>query len=114
MAEREGDAETPRPCARIDREAEKREGCEANHRGTESCTSWLGSAAAAGAAQRPTKRPGFTWDQLYGMGLHRLMGMVKYPPQATPTRLSLSRVPENGMHGLKGEIRNGLALPVPR
>ena len=59
--------------------------------------------------QRPTKRRSFTWDQLYGMGLHRLMGTVKYPSQATPRRSSLSRVPENGTHGLKGEIRNGLA-----
>jgi len=42
--------------------------------------------------QRATKRPPFTGDQLYGMGLHKLMGTVK-----------------NGMHGLKGEIRNGLA-----
>jgi group II intron reverse transcriptase/maturase len=58
--------------------------------------------------QRPTKRPLFTWDQLRGMGLYRLMGMVKYPTQATPRRSSLSRVPENGTHGLKGEIRNGL------
>ena len=53
--------------------------------------------------QRPTKRPLFTRDQLYGMGLHRLMGTVKYPAQATPRRSSLSRVPENGMHGLKGD-----------
>jgi group II intron reverse transcriptase/maturase len=59
--------------------------------------------------QRPTKRPMFTWDQLYGMGLHRLMGTVKYPSQATPRKSSLSRVPENGKHGLKGDIRNGLA-----
>lgn len=59
--------------------------------------------------QRPTRRPRFTWDQLCGMGLHRLMGTVKYPAQATPRRSSLSRVPENGTHGLKGEIRNGLA-----
>jgi len=59
--------------------------------------------------QRPTRRPMFTWDQLYGMGLHRLMGTVKYPTQATPRRSSLSRVPENGTHGLKGDIRNGLA-----
>jgi hypothetical protein len=40
--------------------------------------------------------------QLYGMGLHRLVGTVRYPPQATPRRSSLSRVPENGMHGWKG------------
>jgi hypothetical protein len=40
--------------------------------------------------------------QLYGMGLHRLMGTVKYPSQAAPRRSSLSRAPENGPHGLKG------------
>ena len=56
--------------------------------------------------QRPTKRPFFTWDQL---GLHRLMGTVKYPSQATPRRSSLSRVRENRTHGLKGDIRDGLA-----
>jgi group II intron reverse transcriptase/maturase len=59
--------------------------------------------------QRPTKRAPFTGIQLYGMGLHKLMGTVKYPAQATPRRSSLSRVPENGTHGLKGDIRNGLA-----
>jgi RNA-directed DNA polymerase len=59
--------------------------------------------------QRPTRRPPFFSDQLYGMGLHQLQGTVKYPSQATPRKSSLSRVPENGMHGLKGEIRNGLA-----
>jgi RNA-directed DNA polymerase len=58
--------------------------------------------------QRPTKRAPFTSDQLYGMGLHKLMGTVKYPAQATPRRSSVSRVPENGMHGLKGEVRDGL------
>jgi RNA-directed DNA polymerase len=58
--------------------------------------------------QRPTKREPFSGDQLYGMGLHQLMGTVKYLAQATPRRSSLSRVPENGMHGLKGEIRTGL------
>jgi RNA-directed DNA polymerase len=52
--------------------------------------------------QRPTKRAPFTGDQLYGMGLHKLMGTVKYPAQATPRRSSVSRVPENGTHGLKG------------
>ena len=52
--------------------------------------------------QRPTKRPSFTDQQLYGMGLHRLRGTVCYPTQATPRRSSVSRVPENGMHGLKG------------
>jgi RNA-directed DNA polymerase len=58
--------------------------------------------------QRPTKRAPFTGDQLYGMGLYKLMGTVKYPAQATPRRSSVSRVPENGTHGLKGDIRNGL------
>jgi hypothetical protein len=60
-----------------------------------------------GSGQRPTKRAPFTGDQLHGMGLHKLMGTVKYPAQATPRRSSVSRVPENGTHGLKGEIRNG-------
>jgi RNA-directed DNA polymerase len=54
--------------------------------------------------QRPTRRPSFTHDQLYAMGLHRLMGTVRYPRQATPRRSSLSRVPENGTHGLKGDV----------
>ena len=34
--------------------------------------------------QRTTKRPLFTGQQLYGMGLHRLLGTVKYPAPATP------------------------------
>ena len=46
--------------------------------------------------QTATKRPLFTWDQLRGMGLYRLMGTVKYPSQATIRKSSLSRVPENG------------------
>ena len=52
--------------------------------------------------QRATKRDPFTGDQLYGMGLHKLQGTVTYPAQATPRRSSVSRVPENGTHGLKG------------
>ncbi len=52
--------------------------------------------------QQPTKRPPFTRQQLNGMGLHRLMGTVCYPTPATPRRSSVTRVPENGMHGLKG------------
>lgn len=59
--------------------------------------------------QRPAKRRPFSNDQLSAMGLFRLLGTVKYPAQATPRKSSLSRVPENGTHGLKGEIRNGLA-----
>ena len=60
-----------------------------------------------GGQRRPQRS--LAWNQLYGMGLHQLRGTVKYPSQATPRRSSLSRVPENGTHGLKGEIRNGLA-----
>jgi len=52
--------------------------------------------------QRATRRPAFSRQQLYGMGLHRLMGTVCYPAQATPRRSSVSRVPANGTHGLKG------------
>jgi len=54
--------------------------------------------------QRPTKRAPFTGDQLHGMGLHQLMGTVKYPAQATSVRSSLSRVRENRTHGLKGGV----------
>jgi group II intron reverse transcriptase/maturase len=54
--------------------------------------------------QRVTKREPFTGEQLHGMGLHKLMGTVKYPAQATPVRSSLSRVRENRMHGLKGGV----------
>jgi len=60
--------------------------------------------------QRATKRPRFTGQQLYGMGLHRLQGTVRYPTQATPRRSSVSRVPENGTHGLKGGHGNRPAL----
>ncbi len=52
--------------------------------------------------QGATKRAPFTGDQLYGLGLHKWMGTVQCPAPATPRRSSLSRVPENGMHGLKG------------
>ena len=54
--------------------------------------------------QRPTKRAPFTGDQLPEMGLPQLMGTVKYTAQATPRRSSVSRVPENGTHGLKGGL----------
>jgi len=52
--------------------------------------------------QRATKRPLFTGQQLYGMGLRRLMC---YPTQATPRRSWVSRVPENGMH--RERVRHG-------
>ena len=50
-----------------------------------------------------TKRAPFRGDQLYGMGLHQLRGTVKYPAQATCRRSSVSRVLENGTHGLIGD-----------
>jgi group II intron reverse transcriptase/maturase len=55
------------------------------------------------------------WPQqrLYDMGLHRLQGHVTYPAQATPIRLSLSRVRENRTHGLKGDVGNG-SIRTPR
>jgi len=37
------------------------------------------------------------------MGPHQLMGTVQQSAQATPRRSSLSRVLENGTHGLKGD-----------
>ena len=41
-------------------------------------------------------------ERLWGMGLYRLQGTVRYPVQAIPRRPSVSRVRENRMHGLKG------------
>jgi hypothetical protein len=61
--------------------------------------------------QRPHQKA-WTSDQLYGMGLHRLRGRVDYPAQAAPRRSSVSRVPENGTHGLKGGYGDGLAAHV--
>jgi RNA-directed DNA polymerase len=52
--------------------------------------------------QRATRRKLFTSHQLYGMGLHRLQGTVRYPTQATPRKSPLSCVRENRMHSLKG------------
>jgi group II intron reverse transcriptase/maturase len=44
-------------------------------------------------------------ERLYGMGLVKLQGTVRYPAQATDRRPSESRVRENRMHGLKGAIQ---------
>jgi hypothetical protein len=52
--------------------------------------------------QRPTRRRSWTGNQLFGMGLYKLQGTVRYPSQATSPRSSVSCVPENGMHSLKG------------
>lgn len=60
-------------------------------------------AVPAGGGQRLTKRAPFSCDQLYGMGLHQLRGSAKYPAQALRRSSLLSRVPEDGTHGLKGD-----------
>ena len=55
------------------------------------------------SGQRITKRAPLSGDQLHGMGLPQLTGTVHYPAQATLRRSSVSHVPENGPHGLKGD-----------
>jgi RNA-directed DNA polymerase len=52
--------------------------------------------------QRKSRKVYWTSEQLWGMGLYRLRGTVRYPAQAAPERSSLSRVRENRTHGLKG------------
>ena len=59
--------------------------------------------------QRRQRMEKWSHDRFVGMGLYQLRGSVKYPAQATPVRSSLSRVRENRTHGLKGDLRNGLA-----
>jgi len=59
--------------------------------------------------QRPSKRSLPSADRLYAMGLPCLRRTVQYSSQATPRRSSVSRVPENGTHGLKGGCGNGPA-----
>ena len=73
--------------------------------------SWLGASAAgsSGGVGNDRRAEKLGPVQLYGMGLHRLRGRVGYPAQAAPRRSSVSRVPENGKHGLKGGYGNGLA-----
>ena len=69
--------------------------------------------------RRGGQRTRFRFDRwphqrLYGMGLHRLRGTVKYPTNATPRRPSVSRVRENRTHGLIGGPQNRAGLPAPR
>jgi len=52
--------------------------------------------------QRPGRWEKWTSERLWGMGLYRLRGTVRYPAQAASVRSSLSRVRENRTHGLKG------------
>jgi group II intron reverse transcriptase/maturase len=54
--------------------------------------------------QRRGRHPLWPGDALFGMGLYKLRGTVRYAAQATPVRSSLSRVRENRMHGLKGDV----------
>ena len=54
--------------------------------------------------QRQTKRAPFTGDQLYRMGLHKLMGTVTYPAQSHTQKIIVKACAGNGTHGLKGEI----------
>lgn len=51
----------------------------------------------------------WSYDRLYEMGLHRLMGRVSYTAQATLRRPSVSRVRETRTHGLKGGAGIGSA-----
>jgi len=103
----QGNEETPGASSGVHEQAAKRERRKANYRGH---PYFAAGATISGRAdrefnrmdsyvvtslrrwqhrrggQRATKRPSFTGQQLYGMGLHRLMGTVCYPTQATPRR----------------------------
>ena len=72
----------------------------------ERITRWLWRRGGQRARYRPSEWP---FERLFEMGLHRLMGRVRYPAQATPRRPSASRVRETRMHGLKGGPGNRLA-----
>ena len=127
VAVAQGDEANPGPRTRVDRCAAEREGCEADHRQTDSRASRLGQLLpdgqcrsevqstrplcirAARALVAPARRAAdrSEWSTgpmigLSGMGLYRLRATVKYPAQAAPRRSSLSRVQENCTHGLKG------------
>jgi len=55
--------------------------------------------------QRPRFQPQrWPHERLWSMGLHRLRDRVRYPVQAAPRRLSVSRVPEIGTHGSNGGL----------
>jgi group II intron reverse transcriptase/maturase len=53
-------------------------------------------------------------ERLYGLGLHRLQGTVKYPVHATPRTLQVSCVREIRTHSLKGDAGNGPRNAAPR
>ena len=52
--------------------------------------------------QRATRQRSWTSDQLWGMGLYKLQGTVRYPSPVTSRRSSVSCVRENRTHSLKG------------
>src|SRR6266853_3047843 len=56
----------------------------------------------SGVAGGGTLEPSNTGHQLFGMGLYKLPGTVRYPAQAPSPRSSLSCVRENRTHRLKG------------
>src|SRR5690242_7280916 len=58
VAKPEGDEETPGPRARVDGQAAKREGCEADHRGTESRASRLGVLLPDGECRSGVQQDG--------------------------------------------------------
>ena len=71
---------------------------------------WLSRRGGQRSSFRLAKWPP---QRFYDMGLYCLQGRVSYPAQATPVRLSLSRVRENRTHGLKGDFGNG-SFGTPR
>ena len=72
--------------------------------------SWL---IRRGGQRRSVQIAKWTRQRLLDMGLYQLQGRVTYPAQATPIRLSLSRVRETRTHGLKGDVGNG-SIRTPR
>jgi group II intron reverse transcriptase/maturase len=74
-------------------------------------TRWLWRRGGQRARFRAENWPS---ERLWGMGLYRLQGTVRYPAQATLERPSVSRVRENCTHGLKGGSQNRAGAPAPR
>ena len=65
-----------------------------------------------GGQRRRLRAEAWPHERFWAMGLHRLRGRVRYPAQAAPRRLSVSRVPETGTHGLNGGLANkGTRVP---
>jgi hypothetical protein len=56
------------------------------------------------------KRPPFTGDPLYGLGLHQSMGAAKHPAQATPPKIIVKPYAGKPAHTVgKGVYGNGSA-----